>query len=136
MARGSDTRDVDRTFGEKRLHAAHAYLKQARITAETATNSHERASAVSSAILAAIAAADAACALKLRQVWKGEHAQAHTLLRQVVGAGDAANALQRLVGQKAAVQYLAEAVTATKLEAALRQGQTVVDFADRLETER
>ncbi|HYO18098.1 MAG TPA: hypothetical protein VES02_05455 [Dermatophilaceae bacterium] len=136
MARGSETRDVDLAFGEKRLHAAHAYVKQARLSAEAATDSYERASAVSSAVLAAIAAADATCALKLRQVSKGDHAQAHTLLRQVVGAGDAANGLQRLVSQKASVQYLAESVTASKLEAALRQAQIVVDFADRLYRER
>lgn len=128
MARGSETRDVDLAFGEKRLHAAHAYMKQARLSAEAATDSYERASAVSSA--------DAACALKLRQVRKGDHAQAHTLLGQVVGAGDAARGLQRLVSQKAAVQYLAESVTAPKLEAALRQAQTVVDFADRQYRER
>jgi len=124
------------SLGEKRLRAAHAYLKQARLSSDAATDSYDLASAVSSAVLAAIAAADAACALKVRQVWKGDHAHAHTLLRQVVGAGDAANALQRLVSQKAAVQYLAESVTASKLEAALRQAQVVVDFADRLYTER
>ena len=67
MARGSETRDVELASGERRLHAAHA------------------------------------------------------LLRQVVGAGDAASALQRLVSQKAAVQYLAESVTTSKLAAAHRQ---------------
>lgn len=90
MARGSETRDVDRAYAEKRL----------------------------------------------RQVWRGDHSQAHTLLRQVVGAGDAANALQRVVRHKAAVQYLAESVTASTLEAALRQAQTVVDFADHIHRER
>lgn len=136
MARGSETRDVELAFAERRLHAAHAYLRQARLSADAATDEYERASAVSSAVLAAIAAADAACALKLRQVWKGDHSQAHTLLRQVVGAGDAANALQRLVSQKAAVQCLAESVTTSKLAASLKQAQTVVDFAERLYRER
>ena len=136
MVRGSDTRDVDLAIGAKRLAASRAFLKQARLSAEAATDSYERAAAVSSAALAAIAGADAVCALKLRQVSKGDHAHAPTLLRQVIGAGDAANALQRLMSQKAAVQYLAESVTPQKLAAALRQAQTVVDFADRLFRER
>lgn len=136
MARGSDTRDVDLAFGEKRLNAAHAYLRQARLSSEEATDSYDRASAVSSAVLAAIAGADAVCALRLRQVWKGDHTQAHTLLRKVSGAGDAANALQRVVSQKAAVQYLAESVTPTKVQTALRQPQAVVDFGDRIYRER
>ena len=136
MARRVDTRDVDLAFGVKRLHAADAFLKQARLSAQAATDEYERASAVSSAVLAAIAGADAVCALRMRMVWKGDHAQAHTLLRQVSGAGDAANALQCVVSHKTAVQYLAESVTPAKLDTALRQAQTVVDFADRLYRER
>jgi hypothetical protein len=136
MPRGSDTRDVDRAYGEKRLRAANSFLKQARLSADAATDSYDRASAVSSAVLAAIAGADAGCALRLGQVWKGDHSQAHTLLRQVVGAGEAAKALQRLVSQKTDVQYLAQSVTQTKLDTALRQARVVVDFADRLNRER
>ena len=136
MARRTDTRDVDLAFGEKRLNAAHAYLKQARLRAQAATDAYERASAVSSAVLAAIAASDAVCALRMRMVWKGDHAQARSLLRQVTGARDAATALQRVVSHKTAVQYLAESITPAKLDSALRQAQIAVDFADRLYRER
>lgn len=136
MARRDNTRDVDLAFGVKRLHAAHAYLKQARLSAQAATDEYERASAVSSAVLAAIAAADSVCALRTRMVWKGDHSQAHSLLRQVTDSGDAANALQRVVSHKTAVQYLAGSVTPAKLDSALRQAQVVVAFAVQLYRER
>ena len=132
MARGNDSRDVDLAFGQKRLRAAHAYLEQARLTARDAGDEFERATAVSSAVLAAIAAADSICALRMRTAWKGDHAQAHNLLRQVAGGREAATALQRVVGHKTAVQYLAQAVTAARMETALRQAQVVMDFADQL----
>lgn len=132
MTRGSDTRDVDLVFGRKRLRAAHAYLEQARRSARDAGDEFDRAVAVSSAVLAALAAADAACALRTRTAWKGDHAQAHTLLRQVAGGRGAATALQRVVAHKTAVQYLAQSVTVARMEAVLRQAQVVTDFADQL----
>jgi hypothetical protein len=132
MARKTETRDVEPAFGRKRLEAARAFLQQARQTEAAANSEYERAAAMSSAILGAIAAADAVCALKLGQVWKGEHSQAHSFLRKVNGAEKAASALQRVVRGKANVQYMAESVTASKLTAALRQADTVVEFAEQV----
>lgn len=135
MARRAETREVDGAFGRKRLHAARAYLKQAKRSRDEAGDEYDRATAMSSAILAAIAAADALCALRLRQTWQGEHAQAHSLLRQVRGADEAANALRRVVSNKAAVQYMAGSTTAHKLEVAIRQAEAVVDLAEGLYSE-
>lgn len=105
---------------------------RARTTAETATNEYERAAAASSAVLAAIAAGDAACTQRIGQVWKGEHTQAHTLLRAVSGAEQAASALQKVVSLKAQVQYLGESLTDARLTAALRQAEAVLDLAEQV----
>lgn len=134
MARRGDTRDVDRDFGLRRLKAARAFMQQAEQTAARATDEYQRATAISSAIQAAIAAADAVCAVKLGQVWKGEHALAHTLVGRVVGAGPAAQALRRLVADKTKVQYLAGSVSETSVTTALRQGRTVLELAERVHT--
>lgn len=132
MARGADIRDVEKDFGRQRLAAARAFMGQARQTEESAANEYERAAALSSAILAAIAAADAVCTLRLGQVWKGEHTQVHTLLRQVKGADQAANALRRVVGQKTQVQYQAKSVSPAMLTSSLRQAQIVIDYAEEV----
>lgn len=132
MARRGETRDVDRAFAPRRLEAAQSFLHQAHRTAEGARGPADRSAAVSSAILAAIAASDAACTVRLGQVWKGDHARAHTLLATVSGAEEAARALHRLTALKTNVQYLSETVTDTKLTSALRQADRVVEFADRV----
>jgi hypothetical protein len=131
--RGRDTRDVDKAYGRKRLANARAFMTQAKTSAETARDEFDRAAAASSAILAAIAAADAACAQRLTLVWKGDHGQAHTLLRSVAGGEAAASALQNVVGQKAALQYGGESLTEPKLTAIVRRAQTVLDFAEDLQ---
>lgn len=136
MARGAETRDVERSFGRQRLADAHAFLRQARHTAEHIADQSDRAAAVSSAVLAAIAGADAACALRLGVVWKGDHSQAHTLLRRVAGAADAANALQRVVALKTQAQYLSDTITETKMRTALRHAETVSAYADAVSMER
>lgn len=134
MARRADTRDVDRAFGVRRLKAARAFMQQAEETAARAADEYQRATAISSAIQAAIAAADAACAVKLGQVWKGEHAQAHTLLDRVAGAAPAAQALRRLVADKTKVQYLAGSVSEANVTTALRQGRAVLQLAEHVQT--
>lgn len=97
MARGADSRRIDKSFSRKRLDAAHAFLRQARQTAasaDDADNPWDRSAAVSSAVLAGIAAADVACVLRLGEVWKGDHSQAPMLLRKIGKDGkDAANSL-------------------------------------------
>jgi len=133
MAKRTSTRDVEKAYGRTRLRAAHAFLEQAEATQESSTDDYQRAAAASSAILAAIAAVDAACALRLGQVWKGEHTQAHTLLLTIKNSEKAATALQRVVSRKSEIQYMAEAVSEAKLLAAIRQAETVVGFADEIQ---
>lgn len=129
-SRGGDTRPVEPSFGRARLEAAQTFRIQATLTTEHMTTASARQAAASSAALAAIAAADAACAGALGMVWKGEHTKAHTLLASVTGGRDAANALKRIVASKTQWQYLERAVTDAALSKALRQADTVIDFAE------
>jgi len=131
MAARGDTRDVDQSYALARLDDARTFRMQATVTVEHIDTDRARKTAASSAVLAAIAAADAACAANLGLVWKGEHAQAHTLLRQVTGGGDAATALARIVAFKTAWQYLEQGVTEAALTKALRQADKVIEFAEK-----
>ncbi len=83
------------------------------------------------AVLAGIAASDAACCAALRQRSRGQdHAQAQALLRQVEPGGvEAARALARLLDLKDTAHYGLINVSATSLKAALRQAAALIAFA-------
>jgi hypothetical protein len=130
-SRGTDTRPVERSFGKARLEDARTFRLQAGLTTEHIPSPTARKAAASSAVLAAIAAADAACAVALGVVWKGEHAQAHTLLEQVTGGAEAAKELKRIVASKTQSHYLERPVTEVALTKALRQADAVVAFAEK-----
>lgn len=129
MARRADTRDVTRTEAMNHLRSAEAYLKQAQETRALADSGFDRAAAGNSAVLAATAAADAVCGLRLGSRWQGDHGQAHVHLRKVAGAASAASALQRVVRNKTDIQYLAASLTEVKLVEVIRQATVVVEFA-------
>ena len=124
------TRAVERSFARTRLADAHTFRRQAEITIELIDATNARKVAASSAVLAAIAAADAACATALGLTWKGEHTKASTLLRQVAGGSEAAIALGRIVASKTEWQYLERDVTEAALIKALRQADKVIAFAE------
>jgi hypothetical protein len=65
MAREDKTRPVDRAHAETRLNDARAFLQQADISLQFVDGPRRNATVVSSAVLAGIAACDAACALAL-----------------------------------------------------------------------
>ena len=83
------------------------------------------------AVLAGIAAADAACCAALRERSRGQdHHQAEVLLQRVRPGGDqAAKALRRLLDLKDTAHYGLIPVSAQKLKVALRQASQLVDFA-------
>jgi hypothetical protein len=84
------------------------------------------------AVLAGIAASDAACCKALGRRPRGQdHREAGALVAQIVPNGpEAAKSLQRILDLKDEAHYGFFDVGGTQLRAALRQAQTLVDFAD------
>ena len=105
MAREDKTRAADRTHAETRLNDARAYLQQADISLQLVDGPRRHATVVSSAVLAGIAASDAACALALGAVSAGAHEQAVRLLSRVSGSDRAVGDFSKLVAIKTAAQY-------------------------------
>lgn len=91
--------------------------------------------AASVAILAGIAAADAACCQALgRRSRSEDHHDAEALLAQITPGGKrAAGQLHQLIDIKDAAHYGFISVTTSQLKRALRQAQHLVDFAERLQ---
>lgn len=83
------------------------------------------------AVLAGIAAADAACCAALGRRSRGQdHKQATDLLRQVEPGGkEAAATLSRLLALKDTAHYGIIAVSGADLRGALRQARALIDFA-------
>lgn len=105
MTREDKTRAVDRTYAKTRLSDARAYLQQADISLQLVDGPRRNATVASSAVLAGIAAGDAACALALGIVSAGAHDQAVRLLARVSGSTRAVGDLSKLVAIKTAAQY-------------------------------
>jgi hypothetical protein len=91
-----------------------------------------RSVAAALAVLAGIAAADAACCAALTRRSRGEdHREAAALLRQIVPGGDrAAKALIELLNLKDTAQYGLIPITRRELTTALRRAKRLLDFAD------
>ena len=105
MAREDKTRSVDRAHAETRLNDARAFLQQADISLRLVDGPRRNATVVSSAVLAGVAACDAACALALGIVSTGAHDQAVRLLTRVTNSGKAVTDLSTLVSIKTAAQF-------------------------------
>jgi hypothetical protein len=86
------------------------------------------------AVLAGIAAADAACCRALgRRSRSQDHRDAVSLVREVApGGAGAARQLARLLSVKDQAQYGFEDVSGQKLVAALRQAQALLAFAQNI----
>jgi hypothetical protein len=116
-----------------RLRDARAQLDLAELAGADSTPEDKKAAA-SCAVLAGIAAADAACCKALGQRSRSQsHRDAVALVRQVAPGGtDAAKQLERLLALKDRAQYGFEDVGGRKLSAALRQARALVSFAERV----
>ena len=92
----------------------------------------ERKAAVSCAVIAGIAAADAACCNALGERSRSQdHRDAVALVRQVAPRGpDAAKQLERLLALKDQAQYGLGDISRQRLLGALRQSQALVTFAE------
>lgn len=89
---------------------------------------------VGAAVLAGIAAADAACGAVLGQISRGnDHAQSVELVRSILPAGQvAAQDLSHLLALKDQAHYGFGAISAAQATAALRRARQLVEFAARL----
>jgi ferric-dicitrate binding protein FerR (iron transport regulator) len=131
----SRTQPCDRQGGRARLRDAYAQLALADLS-DANSSAEEKKAAASCAVLAGIAASDAACCAALG--WRSrsqDHRDAVDLLREVSPGGpEAAAQLERLLGLKDQAQYGFQDVTGRKLAAALRQAGALVALAERAVT--
>lgn len=97
------------------------------------SKSSERKASVATAVLAAIAAADAACCHALGERSRSDdHRDAVTLVKHVApGGADAGRKLERLLSLKDESQYGFGGMGGQKQEAAIRQAKALVRFAEQ-----
>ena len=114
-----------------RLDDARQQLVYAELHGKDSTASERKAS-VATAVLAGIAAADAACCHALGERSRSEdHRDAVSLVKQVTPGGpDAGNKLQRLLTLKDESQYGFGGMGSQKHEVAIRQARALVAFAE------
>ncbi len=114
-----------------RVSDAQAQLLHAEM-ADGASLQAEQKAAVAAAVLAGIAAADAACCKALGERSRSQdHRDAINVVRQVVpGGSEAANALGRLLALKDEAHYGFGDVGGMRLEHAVRWARALVGFAE------
>jgi hypothetical protein len=129
------TQDCNEGDARRRLRDARAQLELAEL-ATADSSAEDKKAAASCAVLAGIAAADAACCRSLgRRSRSQDHGDAVALVRQVAPDGaDAAKQLERLLGVKDQAQYGFEDIGGQRLAAARRQARALVAFAERVLT--
>jgi len=136
MARASaHTQACGPAEARRRLDHARSFLEVAELTADVNDLSLEYASvAASVAILAGIAAADAACCQELGRRSRSEnHHDAETLLATITPGGKrAASQLRQLIEIKDTAHYGFITVTAATLKRSLRQARHLLEFAEEV----
>ncbi len=119
----------------QRLRQAQSFLEVAELTADVNDLSLEYASvAASVAILAGIAAGDAACCQELgKRSRSDDHHHAETLIQQITPDGKrAAGQLRQLLNLKDTAHYGFISITAPELKRSLRQARHLVEFAETI----
>lgn len=134
MAReGGRTQTCGEPQARQRLGHARSFLEVADLTADVSDPSLEYGSvAASVAILAGIAAADAACCQELGKRSRSEnHHDAEVLLEQITPGGKrAAGQLRQLIDIKDTAHYGFININVPQLKRSLRQAQRLVEFAE------
>lgn len=133
------TQACGRQDARRRLEHARRFLVVGELAAEDQDQdgSLEYGNAAATlAVLAGIAAADAACCAALGQRSRADdHHQAEALVHQIAPGGEeAASALGRLISLKNDAQYGFYGVAGTELKQALRRARSLVDFAAEVVT--
>ncbi|HEV3092909.1 MAG TPA: hypothetical protein VGY30_00180 [Solirubrobacteraceae bacterium] len=113
-----------------RLAHARKFLEVAELVANQGDDLEYSSAAAALAVLAGIAASDAACCKALGRRSRGQdHRAALELVEQVEpGGGNASKALRRLLTLKDEAHYGLFDVSGADLKTALRQARTLVDF--------
>lgn len=136
MARARNRTQVCGTpQARQRLKQAQSFLEVAELTADVNDLSLEYASvAASVAILAGIAAADAACCQELGERSRSDdHHHAETLIEQVTPGGKrAASQLRQLLDLKDTAHYGFISISAPELKRSLRQARHLIKFAETI----
>lgn len=126
------TQPCSRQQARKRLQDARKFLEVAELVDDDPLQISSGVSA-SLAVLAGIAASDAACCSALGIRSRGQdHNEAADLLHRVAGSTDAVTALRRLLGLKSDAQYGLVFISPSKRTAALRQARRLVEFAEQV----
>lgn len=117
-----------------RRSQARKFLEVAEIAADEQAGDPEYASvAASLAVLAGIAAADAACCKALGERSRSQdHHDAEGLLRGIVNGKAAASHLRDLIDLKDAAHYGFFDVSRPELRKALRRARSLLEFADEV----
>jgi hypothetical protein len=118
---------------KQRLAHAKSFLEVAELAADVDDPTLEHGSvAASVAVLAGIAASDAACCKELgKRSRSDQHHDAEALLGRITPGGkQAASQLHQLLDLKDAAHYGFISVTAPQLKRALRQAQKLVEFGE------
>lgn len=136
MTRGRAGRTQRCTPADARVRRMHAlkFLEVAELVAVEQNDNPESVNvAASLAVLAGIAASDAACCAALgRRSRSQDHHDAERLLVEIAAGGrTAANQLKRLLNLKDNAQYGFLHVGGQDLQTLLRQARALVDFAER-----
>ena len=125
------TQDCSRADARTRLAHARKFLEVADLISSEKDIEESKSCAAALAVLAGIAAADAACCGILGRRSRGQdHRQAADLVEQVEPDGKAAaKALRELLDMKDTAHYGLVHITTPKLTAALRRAEHLVEFA-------
>jgi hypothetical protein len=117
-----------------RLRHARLFLEVAQLVADEGEDVEYASPATALAVLAGIAASDAACCKALGRRYRGQdHRNAAALLERVTPGGrQAANSLGRLVDLKDEAHYGLFDVATNDLKSALRQASSLVKFASEI----
>jgi hypothetical protein len=133
-ARGGRSAQCDHNQARVRSAHARAFLDTAELVLDVDDDLATPNVAAALAVLAGIAASDAACCAALGLRPRGQdHGQATDLLRQVEPDGVAlARALGRLLDVKDSAQYGTAYVTSAKAAAAVQNARRLVEAAESL----
>jgi hypothetical protein len=117
-----------------RLRHARSFLEVAQLVAEEGEDIDYASPSAALAVLAGIAASDAACCAALGRRARGQdHREAATLVAQVEPGGKtAATSLRRLLSLKDEAHYGLFDVGGQQLKSALRQASDLVEFAQAI----
>jgi len=131
VGRGPRTADCTLAQSRARLHQAEAFVTAADLALSDDTDTATPGVAAALAVLAGIAASDAACCAKLRKRSRGQdHTEAVKLLRTVAPHGEAmAKDLGRILAAKEESHYGVTLVDCAKARRLVGYARRITDLA-------